>query len=127
MKSTPGAILPLLLLLQACAQQAAQQQAEALVEVTTRGSFVTADGTQTESPKAIYLSPGQHTLMVRWKTYGPNYLCRFDFEASPGANYEIINKPNLQPLTLYRRYRRNALWSLRLDPLAPTECHEERR
>jgi hypothetical protein len=64
-------------------------------------------------------------VAVRHETYGVNYLCQFDFEASAGTRYEIIYKPNPQPLTLYRWHRSNALWALRLDPVAPTGCREE--
>jgi hypothetical protein len=122
-----GTVLLPLLLLQACVSQPVYEGSESLARVTTRGAFVTVDDSEAKSTREIILPPGQHTLLVRHATYRVIYLCQFEFTASAGSSYEIIYKPNPQPLTLYRWHRSNALWALRLDPVAPTECSEEPR
>ena len=80
------------------------------------------DGQPPESPYRADIAPGFHTALVRYRTYTETFHCRFEFEAAPGERYEIIDRTNPKPLSLFRGERANWLWTTRHDPVLPVEC-----
>ena len=120
--------LPLLccLVLAACAQHPGAEGEQLQARITTRGYFTAVDGNKPASETEIALEPGKYVLEVRYETYWQDYLCRFDIDVTAGSHYEIISKPNPQPLTMYRLQQTHQLWVLRLDPVAPIACEAQR-
>jgi hypothetical protein len=118
------AVLLSCLLLSACiAQPIGPDESHAQLKSWAR--VVTIDGAAPESPYLSNIEPGFHTVVIVYRTYQRDYRCTFEFEAAAAVRYEIVDHNDPQPLTLYRWHRRNALWSVRLDPVPPKECTEE--
>ena len=85
-------------------------------------SILELDGQPPESPFRADIGPGPHTALVQYRTYTETFHCTFEFEAAPGERYEIIDRPNPKPLSLFRGKRANWLWTTRHDPVLPVEC-----
>ncbi len=85
---------------------------------------VAINGVDIEKSYQLDLEAGENSLRVIYNTYQQNYLCTFSWTAVADTTYEITDQENQYPLTLYRWYRRNALWALRLDPLDPLQCSQ---
>jgi hypothetical protein len=85
-------------------------------------SIVAVDGEAPVSPYRIEIAPGQHVITVAYRTYTQAIRCTFEFESAPGERYEIIERSNPEPLSLYRSKRSNWLWITRHDAVAPVEC-----
>jgi hypothetical protein len=109
-------------LLAGCIQPQAREPLPNYAALRTWHEIVSIDGETPDERYSATLSPGAHTLQIRLPTYRYDYLCRFEFEALAGRNYEIVDHSNPEPLILYRWRRANGLWAERLDPVLPTNC-----
>jgi len=76
-------------------------------------------------PYRLEIVAGQHTLTAEYATFSGRWLCNFEFEAKPGANYELIDRENPHPVVLVRLERFNALISNRYEPVLPESCIEQ--
>lgn len=85
--------------------------------------IVELDGEAPVSPYRIEIAPGRHNATVEYRTYTQAIRCTFEFEAAAGERYEIIERSNPEPLSLYRSKRSNWLWITRHDPVAPVKCN----
>lgn len=101
-----------------------KNQGHALVR--SSHAIVSVNGVEAEPVYILDISAGENTLVARYPTYRYSYYCTFVWTAAAATTYEITDQEKQYPLTLYRWVRRNALWSVRLDPIDPIKCTRER-
>ena len=89
--------------------------------------IVAVNGNEIGQTYQLDIKAGENSLLVVYNTYQYDYYCSFSWLARAGTAYEITDQENLYPLTLYRWYRKNGLWAIRLDPVDPLECVKKPR
>ncbi len=111
----------LCLLLSSCVQSPVfKTESNALIE--SNYPIVAINGVKIEKTYKLNLKAGKNSLVVVYNTYQYDYFCTFSWLAKPSTAYEITDQENQYPLTLYRWYKKNSLWAIRLDPVDPLEC-----
>ncbi|MFV2004795.1 MAG: hypothetical protein ACC650_06275 [Gammaproteobacteria bacterium] len=85
------------------------------------------NGSEIEKTYQLDLETGENSLLIVYNTYQYDYFCTFSWLVTAGTAYEVTDQENLYPLTLYRWYKRNGLWAVRLDPVDPLECAQKPR
>ena len=84
--------------------------------------IVSINGSEIEQTYQLDIEAGENTLVIVYNTYKYDYFCTFSWLAKAGTAYEVTDQENQFPLTLYRWYRKNNSWVIRLDPVDPLEC-----
>lgn len=87
--------------------------------------IIAINGVDIEKTYQLDLKAGENSLLVVYNTYEYDYLCSFSWRAKAGTAYEITDQENRYPLTLYRWYKKNGLWAIRLDPVDPLQCKQK--
>ena len=85
------------------------------------------DGNTTKEIYLQRLNPGSHDFIVRYDTYKASHFCHFEFTATAGDVYEVVQRENPEPLVLFHLKPQNWAWQYRLDPVDPSECIVEAR
>ena len=109
-------------LISGCAEWPSETGSDAPALLISTQSILELDGLSPESPYRAVITAGPHTVLVKYRTYTSAFHCTFEFEAAPGERYEIIQRSNPVPLSLYRGERSNWLWTTRHDPVLPVQC-----
>jgi len=87
--------------------------------------IIAINGADIEKTYQLDIKAGENSLLVVYNTYEYDYLCTFSWLAKAGTAYEITDQENQYPLTLYRWYKKNGLWAIRLAPVDPLECKQK--
>jgi hypothetical protein len=87
--------------------------------------IIAINGVDIEKTYQLDIKAGENSLLVVYNTYEYDYLCSFSWLAKAGTAYEITDQENQYPLTLYRWYKKNTLWAIRLDPVDPLQCKQK--
>jgi hypothetical protein len=111
----------LALVLSSCVQPPVFK-AEGYALIESSYPVVAINGEDIAKRYRLDLAAGENTLTVVYNTYQYDYLCVFSWNATADTVYEITDQENAYPLTLYRWYRRNSLWAIRLEPVDPLAC-----
>jgi len=114
------------LLLSSCVQ-APVFKTEDHAHIKSNYPIVSLNGSETEKTYQLDLETGENSLVIVYNTYQYDYFCTFNWTAMAGTDYEVTDQENQYPLTLYRWYKRNGLWAVRLDPVDPLECAQKPR
>jgi len=99
-------------------------KAEGYALVKSSYPIVAINGEKIDKRYQLDLEAGENTLTVIYNTYQYAYRCIFSWTALADTAYEITDQENAYPLTLYRWYRKNGLWVIRLEPLDPLACKQ---
>ena len=89
--------------------------------------IVNVNGVKVEPAYRLDIEAGENILVIVYNTYQHDYFCTFSWTALANTAYEVVDKENRYPLTLYRWVRTNSLWASRLDPADPLECAQKPR
>ncbi len=89
--------------------------------------IVNVNGVDVEPLYSLDLEAGENALVIVYNSYQHDYFCSFSWTAVANTAYEVVDKENRYPLTLYRWVRTNSLWASRLDPVDPLECVKKPR
>lgn len=93
------------------------------IRITSSHPIIAIDGEPLESVFEYWVSAGPHVITAVYPTLSYQYICVFTLEAQASARYEIVHQEKMEPLVLYRWWRRNILFAERLDPVIP-ECYK---
>ena len=116
-----GVVLAIVMQL-SCVQQLQPKLHSDAVVVDGQYPITQLDGQPLYATFRVEVKPGPHEMWVSYITVKHHYSCQFTWQAAEGAQYEIVAETASHPLTLYRWKRRNALWAVRLAPIAPDIC-----
>ena len=115
---------PLCLLLISCVQPTVFKTDEHAI-IKSNYPIVSINGSKIEETYELDLEAGENSLVIVYNTYQYDYYCTFRWLAKADTTYEATDQENQYPLTLYRWHRKNGLWAIRLDPVAPLECTQK--
>lgn len=87
--------------------------------------IVSINGSEIEKTYKLDIEAGENSLIIVYNSYQYDYFCTFSWLAIADTAYEVTDQENPYPLTLYRWYRKNSLWAIRLDPVDPLECRQK--
>lgn len=114
-------ILVCSLLLSACVKAPVFQEGD-YAYIRSNYPIVNINGVDVEPLYRQDLKAGENTVVIVYHSYLYDYFCTFSWTAASKTAYEVVDKENRYPLTLYRWVRTNSLWASRLDPADPLEC-----
>jgi hypothetical protein len=89
--------------------------------------IINVNGVEAEPAYRLDIEAGENVLVIVYNTYQHDYFCTFSWTAVANTAYEVVDKENRYPLTLYRWVRTNSLWASRLDPADPLDCVQKPR
>ncbi len=119
-----ASFITLCLLLGSCVQSPVFKDKDHAV-ITSSYPIIAINDENIDKTFQLDLKAGDNSVRVLYNTYQYDYFCTFNWRAKAGTAYEITDQENQYPLTLYRWYRKNALWAIRLDPLDPVGCSKK--
>lgn len=96
---------------------------DAGVRITSSHPIIAIDGEPLAPAFEYWTSVGSHVITVVYPTLSYQYICVFTLDAQASARYEIVHQEKMEPLVLYRWWRRSILFAERLDPMLP-ECYK---
>jgi hypothetical protein len=117
----------LVVLLAGCVQNKAALLADGEALLQSPLPITELDGNTTKEIYRQSLNPGSHDFIVRYDTYKASHFCHFEFTATAGDVYEVVQRENPEPLVLFHLKPQNWAWQYRLDPVDPSECIVEAR
>ncbi|SMF24536.1 hypothetical protein SAMN02745866_01600 [Alteromonadaceae bacterium Bs31] len=115
-----GVLLVILLASSACISPVRTYSGKAFLR--SGSPLIALNGKALAGVYELYVEPGEQQVRALFKTALHEYVCTFEWAAVAETRYEISANENQHPLTLYRWERRNSLWAVRLDPVAPVSC-----
>jgi hypothetical protein len=100
-------------------------KAEGYAHIRSNYPIVSLNGAEIEPAHDMDLEAGENTLVIVYNSYQYDYFCTFTWTTVSGTAYEVTDQEKSHPLTLYRWFRKNSLWAIRLDPLDPLQCTQK--
>ena len=112
------------LLLAGCASRSNVEAPPATAKLISAEKLLEIDGERPDNLYKAEIEPGEHTILVEYRTYTVVFNCRFNFTVVPGRRYETVEHSNGLPLRLYISTRYSWVWAIRRKPISPEYCDQ---